>query len=91
MTDQLCSISPEGNKYTLPTASDYQNELERIDQLAGIARQDNKEIVVVMGLGFVGVVMAAIVADTKDQQGKPTKFVMGCQRPSTRSYWKIPC
>ncbi|HOW25845.1 MAG TPA: nucleotide sugar dehydrogenase [Bacteroidales bacterium] len=90
MTDQLCSISPEGNKYTLPTASDYQNELERIDQLAGIARQDNKEIVVVMGLGFVGVVMAAIVADTKDQQGKPTKFVMGCQRPSTRSYWKIP-
>ncbi|MHC4744007.1 MAG: nucleotide sugar dehydrogenase, partial [Planctomycetota bacterium] len=22
--------------------------------------------------------------------GKPSKFVIGCQRPSTRSYWKIP-
>ena len=22
--------------------------------------------------------------------GRPTKFVIGCQRPSTRSYWKIP-
>ena len=43
-----------------------------------------------MGMGFVGAVMAAIVADTTDEKGKPTKFVIGCQRPSTRSYWKIP-
>lgn len=35
--------------------------------------------------------MAAIVADTVDPAtGKPSKFVIGCQRPSTRSYWKIP-
>jgi nucleotide sugar dehydrogenase len=35
--------------------------------------------------------MAAIVADTVDKKtGKPTKFVIGCQRPSSRSYWKIP-
>ncbi|MHC4527991.1 MAG: GDP-mannose dehydrogenase, partial [Planctomycetota bacterium] len=44
-----------------------------------------------MGVGFVGAVMAAIVADTVDKQtGKPSKFVIGCQRPSTRSFWKIP-
>jgi nucleotide sugar dehydrogenase len=44
-----------------------------------------------MGVGFVGAVMAAIVADTVDKKsGKPTKFVIGCQRPSVRSYWKIP-
>ena len=43
-----------------------------------------------MGLGFVGAVMAAIVADTKDKKGKNNKFVIGCQRPSARSYWKIP-
>ena len=42
-----------------------------------------------MGVGFVGAVMAAIVADTTDEKGKPSKFVIGCQRPSTRSYWKI--
>jgi nucleotide sugar dehydrogenase len=35
--------------------------------------------------------MAAIVADTVNKKtGKPSKFVIGCQRPSTRSYWKIP-
>jgi nucleotide sugar dehydrogenase len=34
--------------------------------------------------------MAAIVADTKDEKGNYTKFVIGCQRPSSRSYWKIP-
>jgi nucleotide sugar dehydrogenase len=35
--------------------------------------------------------MAAIIADSKDRKtGKPGKFVIGCQRPSSRSYWKIP-
>jgi nucleotide sugar dehydrogenase len=44
-----------------------------------------------MGVGFVGAVMAAIVADTVDKEsGQPSKFVIGCQRPSVRSYWKIP-
>ena len=43
-----------------------------------------------MGLGFVGAVMAAIVADSTDEEGRPAKFVIGCQRPSPRSYWKIP-
>ena len=43
-----------------------------------------------MGVGFVGAVMAAIVADTVDKNGQPSKFVIGMQRPSVRSYWKIP-
>jgi len=48
-------------------------------------------MVVVMGLGFVGAVMAAIIADTVDKKsGHSTKFVIGCQRPSTRSYWRHP-
>ena len=42
-----------------------------------------------LGVGFVGAVMAAIVADTKDASGKSGKFVIGVQRPSTRSFWKI--
>ncbi|MCK4465022.1 MAG: nucleotide sugar dehydrogenase, partial [Bacteroidales bacterium] len=58
--------------------------------LVELARKDKKEIVVVMGIGFVGAVMAAIVADTEDENGSSTKFVIGCQRPSARSYWKIP-
>ena len=43
-----------------------------------------------MGVGFVGAVMAAIVADTVDEKGKSSKFVIGMQRPSIRSFWKIP-
>jgi nucleotide sugar dehydrogenase len=44
-----------------------------------------------MGVGFVGAVMAGVVADVVDpDSGKPTKFVIGMQRPSLRSYWKIP-
>ena len=85
------SISPEGEKFRIPGEDEYAGEFERIESLTEAARSEGKEIVVVMGVGFVGAVMAAIVADTVDKKtGKPTKFVIGCQRPSTRSYWKIP-
>ncbi len=28
--------------------------------------------------------------ESTDEKGNPTKFVIGMQRPSTRSFWKIP-
>ena len=83
------SISPSGDKWPLPTKEKYVVELARLEKLVGKAREEGKEIVVVMGVGFVGAVMAAIVADTADKKGRPSKFVIGCQRPSPRSYWKI--
>ena len=85
------SVNPAGEKFAIPQPADYAAELQRVRKLAEAARKDGKEIVVVMGVGFVGAVMAAIVADTVDKKtGKPSKFVIGCQRPSPRSYWKIP-
>lgn len=84
------SVSPSGQKFPLPTRQDYEKELRRLDALVKKARAEKKEIVVVMGLGFVGAVMAAIVADTRDKKGKNSKLVIGCQRPSIRSFWKIP-
>ncbi len=85
------SASPAGEQFAIPGPDEYPAEFERIAALVENARHEGKEIVVVMGVGFVGVVMAAIIADTVDKQtGKPGKFVIGCQRPSTRSYWKIP-
>lgn len=84
------SESPDGTRYPLPKQSDYRKEFIRIERLAANAKKNNQEIVVVMGVGFVGAVMAAIVADTVESKGKPSKFVIGMQRPSTRSYWKIP-
>ncbi len=91
MSDEVWySVNPSGEKFPIPQKSDYQKEYERLQVLVGKARDEGKEIVVVMGVCFVGAVMAAIVADTRDKNGKNSKFVIGCQRPSPRSYWKIP-
>jgi nucleotide sugar dehydrogenase len=84
------SISPDGEKFALPTQKDYKAELKRLKTVVAKQRKLDREIVVVMGVGFVGVAMAAVIADTANKNGKPNKFVVGMQRPSIRSYWKIP-
>jgi UDP-N-acetyl-D-glucosamine dehydrogenase len=84
------STNPAGEKFPLPEEKDYQIEFERLTKLTKQAHQKGQEVVVVMGAGFVGAVMAAVVAGSTDKQGKYSKFVIVCQRPSTRSYWKIP-
>ena len=85
------SISPDGERFPLPQQDDFEREFERLAKIAENQREKGKEIVVVMGLGFVGAVMAAVVADSVDKEtGEPNKFVIGMQRPSTRSFWKIP-
>ena len=83
------STSPDGEKFQLPDSDDYTKEFERLKDSVRDQRELGREIVVVMGVGFVGAVMAAVVADVEDESGNPTKFVIGMQRPSTRSYWKI--
>ena len=87
---EIYSISPGGERFLLPKPEDYRKELEALSKRIAEERSKNREIVVVMGVGFVGAVMAAIVADTVDKGGKPSKFVIGMQRPSVRSFWKIP-
>lgn len=84
------SVSPSGEQFAIPKPSEYAAEKQRVFKLVEEARAKDMEIVVVMGVGFVGAVMAAIVADTVGKDGVSTKFVIGCQRPSQRSYWKIP-
>jgi UDP-N-acetyl-D-glucosamine dehydrogenase len=83
------SYSPTGEQVKLPDREEYAAEFERIKELVKNQRGLGREIVVVMGVGFVGAVMAAVVADATDKDGGPTKFVIGMQRPSTRSFWKI--
>jgi UDP-glucose 6-dehydrogenase len=71
-------------------SKDYHQEFQKIQKLVDEQRQSGREIVVVMGVGFVGTVMAGVIADSTDpQSGAPTKFVIGMQRPSPRSFWKI--
>jgi len=85
------SISPDGQRFAIPQDDDYKSEYERLSLIAEKEREKGHAIVVVMGLGFVGAVMAAVVADSVDKKtGQSNKFVIGMQRPSTRSFWKIP-
>ena len=84
------SFSPDGEKFLLPSAEDYTKEFHRLQKVVREQKSLGREIVVVMGLGFVGAVMAAVVADARDKNGQPNKFVIGMQRPSSRSYWKTP-
>jgi len=84
------SFSPTGEKFQLPSPEDYSTELEQLKDVINHQRSLGREIVVVMGLGFVGAVMAAVVADAEDGKGNSAKFVIGMQRPSNRSFWKIP-
>jgi len=84
------SVCPRGESFTLPQVDDYPAEFERLKDLVAHHRKLNREIVVVMGVGFVGAVMAGVVADSVDPEtGEPYYFVIGMQRPSVRSYWKI--
>ena len=84
------SVSPSGEQFPLPKPEDYPIEFDRLKRRVDEERAKGREIVVVMGVGFVGAVMAAIIADTTDENGNPSKFVIGMQRPSERSFWKIP-
>jgi nucleotide sugar dehydrogenase len=84
------SICPSGESFPLPGPHEYAAEFKRIKRLVAAQRRMGREIVVVMGVGFVGAVMAGVVADSTGTDGKPGKFVIGMQRPSTRSFWKIP-
>jgi UDP-N-acetyl-D-mannosaminuronate dehydrogenase len=85
------SVSPDGERFNLPTEEDSRKEYDRLKELVERRREEGFEIVVVMGLGFVGAVMAGVVADSVDKRtGKSNKFVIGMQRPSPRSFWKIP-
>ena len=88
--DQV-SVSPEGQVFPLPTPVDHAREILRLQELVEAQRSQGREIVVVMGVGFVGAVMAGVVADAVHREtGEPLYFVIGMQRPSPRSYWKIP-
>ncbi|MDM8543838.1 UDP binding domain-containing protein [Desulfococcaceae bacterium HSG9] len=85
------STCPNGEAFDLPQEQDYDAEFQRLEKLVDAQRAMNREIVVVMGVGFVGAVMAGVVADATDpDSSEPYYYVIGMQRPSVRSFWKIP-
>ena len=90
MTEMSVSLSPAGEQFAMPDPAAVREEWECLRRQAEQARAVGQEIVVVLGIGFVGTVMAAVVADATEASGKAGKFVFAVQRASARSYWKIP-
>ncbi|HOD18215.1 MAG TPA: nucleotide sugar dehydrogenase [Candidatus Cloacimonadota bacterium] len=84
------SIAPDGTEYLLPNEEENAKEREILKRITEEQRALGRKIVAVQGLGFVGCVMATVVADAVDAEGKPLYFVHGQQRTSKRSFWKIP-
>lgn len=84
------SLSPDGTEYHLPTEEQSKIEREEILRITEEQRKLGRKIVTVQGMGFVGCVMAIVIADATDENGEPIYYVHGYQRPSKRSYWKIP-
>jgi len=52
------SINPDVEKFHLPDEEDYRQEYEKLIKLIHKQKEQDREIVVAMGLGFVGAVMA---------------------------------
>ena len=84
------SLAPDGREFILPTEEETQQERKTLEKITTEQRKLGRKIVAVQGMGFVGCVMAAVIADAEDKDGKPLYFVHGQQRASVRSYWKVP-
>ena len=69
------SICPAGDAYPLPTKKDFQTEYDRLKRIIAEQRLLGREIVVVMGVGFVGSVMAGVVADAVDKETDDPKYL----------------
>jgi hypothetical protein len=86
----LRSVSPVGEGFTIPSRGKSQELLAELRGRAEEERRKGREFVIVIGLGFVGTVMAGAIADATSPEGDQSKLVIDYQRPSPKSFWKIP-
>ncbi|MCD4829365.1 MAG: nucleotide sugar dehydrogenase [Candidatus Cloacimonetes bacterium] len=84
------SLAPDSTPYTLPNEASTTLERAELERVTAEQRALGRRIVAVQGLGFVGCIMATVIADATGADGKPIYFVHGHQRPSRRSFWKVP-
>ena len=83
------SLSPQKEQFLIPNEEESKEEIIKIKEICENERQKGKEIIVIQGLGFVGAIMAAVVADCEKNNNEPY-FVLGVDLPREESYWKIP-
>lgn len=84
----LDSTAFDGMRYPIPDPEARDAAFTRLNERVLAARADGMRIVVVQGLGFVGAVMAAVIANAS-QAGRPRYFVIGVDLPTAGAYWKV--
>ena len=82
------SVTPENQIYYIPDEGETRKEILKIKKMIKNERKKGKKIVVVQGLGFVGAIMAAVIADC-EKDGSIPYFVVGVDLPAPASFWKI--
>jgi nucleotide sugar dehydrogenase len=79
----------DGIEYAVPGEAERDARFAKVTADAERARRAGAEVVVVQGLGYVGSVMAAVVANARQSDGRPRFFVVGVDLPTREAYWKV--
>ena len=83
------SVAPDGTTYVLPRPAEIQNHFKELSYKAVRHQQQDRRVVVVQGLGFVGAAVAAVIAGKKLTDGNPLYFVIGVDLALPSCYWKV--
>lgn len=83
------SAAYDGTVYMIPDNLEIEAEFRDISRQAKAHRLKGRRIVVVQGLGFVGVAVAAAIAEAVGSLGEALHFVIGVDLPTSSGYWKV--
>jgi UDP-N-acetyl-D-mannosaminuronate dehydrogenase len=84
------SRSETGQIFPIPaTRSAYEQERLRLMAKIAIQKALRRKIVVNVGIGYIGTANIAAAANARDGSGNIPYFVIGSQRPSIHSSWKV--
>lgn len=79
----------DGQIYSPPEGEKRDERFAMLERKARTARREDRTVVVVQGLGFVGTAMAAVTARARRTNGDPSFLVIGVDLPEPDSYWKV--
>jgi len=82
-------MEPRDSQYPTSTKNIIADPKQLLELKAHQHLKRGRKIVVVQGLGFVGVAVAAVVASASDEFGQARYFVVGVDLPTTDGYSKI--
>ncbi len=88
-TTEAEAVGFDGASWPLPEPAALDQAYEALRSRVREARVAGQGVVVVQGLGFVGAVMAAVIANVSSASGGPRYLVIGVDLPTPSAYWKV--